>query len=130
MREVVTAILKKGDHILIVKRGRRVNTFKGKWSGISGRMEKSPLKSVIKEIEEETGIDAEHAQLLREGTPVYAKGEGFKFKVYPFLFEVESDNITLNWENKEYKWILPEKIDKYNTVPKLKEVIEEVFKEE
>jgi 8-oxo-dGTP pyrophosphatase MutT (NUDIX family) len=129
MREVVTAVLKKGDHILIVKRGRRVNTFKGKWSCISGRMEKTPMQSVLKEIEEETGIGKGNAYLKREGNPVLAEGEGFKFKVYPFLFEVESDNITLNWENKEYKWILPEEIDKYDTVPKLKEVIKEVLKE-
>jgi len=29
MREVVTAVLKKGDRILIVRRGHKVNTFKG-----------------------------------------------------------------------------------------------------
>jgi 8-oxo-dGTP diphosphatase len=127
MREVVTAILKKGDRILIVERGKRVNTFIGKWSGISGRMESTPLESVLREIEEETGIPAEHAALIREGSPIMAEGENFVFKVYPFLFEVKEENIRLNWENINYRWILPKDITRYKTVPKLKEVIEEVL---
>jgi 8-oxo-dGTP pyrophosphatase MutT (NUDIX family) len=68
MREVVTAILKRGDKILIVKRGKRVNTFIGKWSGISGRMESTPLESVLREIEEETGIPRERITLKKKGT--------------------------------------------------------------
>ncbi|KYK36101.1 MAG: NUDIX domain-containing protein [Theionarchaea archaeon] len=128
MKEVVTAILKRGEKILIVKRGNRVNTFIGKWSGISGRMERTPLESVLREIEEETGIPQEKVALIKEGNPICAKGENLEFKVYPFLFEVEEENIKLNWENIEYRWITPEKIRKYKTVPKLREVIEEVLK--
>jgi 8-oxo-dGTP pyrophosphatase MutT (NUDIX family) len=128
MREVVTAILKRGDKILIVKRGKRVNTFIGKWSGISGRMESTPLESVLREIEEETGIPRERITLKKEGNPIIAEGENFVFKVYPFLFEVEEKTIVLNWENTKYRWIVPEKIARYKTVPKLKDVIEEVLK--
>ncbi len=127
MREVVTAILKRGEKILIVKRGRRVNTFRGKWSGISGKMENTPLESMLKEIREETGISEDEVTLIREGDPILAEGEGVEFKVYPFLFEVNKDNIDLNWENIEYRWIKPEKVIEYKTVPKLKEVIEEVL---
>lgn len=127
MREVVTAVLKRGDKILIVKRGQRVNTFVGKWSCISGRMESTPLESILKEIQEETGIPPEQAALLKEGNPIIAEGENITFKVYPFLFEVKTENITLNWENVSYRWIEPHKIVNFSTVPQLKEVIEEVF---
>ncbi len=128
MREVATAVLKKDDKILIVKRGNRVDTFIGKWSCISGRIEKSPLESIIREIREETGIPQDRIKLVREGNPIFARGEGMEFKIYPFLFEVEEENVQLNWENVEYRWILPERIIKYRTVPRLKEVIEEVLK--
>jgi 8-oxo-dGTP pyrophosphatase MutT (NUDIX family) len=127
MKEVVTAILKKGSSILIVKRSQRVNTFVGKWSGISGRMESTPFESILREIQEETGISPNEVRLLKEGRPILAQGEAITFKVHPFLFEVKTKNITLNWENTEYKWIKPNKIVNYDTVPKLKEVIEEVF---
>ncbi len=128
MREVVTAILKRGDKILIVKRGQLVNTFIGKWSGISGRMENDPLESILREIREETGIPEDRITLKREGNPILAEGENYQFKIYPFLFETEEEKIQLNWENTEYRWIKPEKIVKYKTVPKLKDVIEEVLK--
>ena len=127
MREVVTAILKRDKKILIVKRGHLVNTFIGKWSGISGRMEGSPLESVVKEIEEETGIPEERVTLVKEGDPIIARGENLEFRIYPFLFEVKEEIIQLNWENTEYRWIKPEKITRYKTVPKLKEVIEAVL---
>jgi len=127
MREVVTAILRKGDKILIVKRGHLVNTFIGKWSGISGRMENTPLESVLQEIKEETGIPEEKVTLVKVGNPVEAEGENLKFKIYPFLFEVKEEKIQLNWENVEYKWINPQDITQYKTVPKLKEVLEEVL---
>ena len=129
MREVVTAILKNEDKILIVKRGKRVNTFRGKWSGISGRMESTPLESIKREVEEETGIPAEKATLIREGNPILAEGEGLEFKVYPFLYEVADKKITLNWENTEYRWIKPHEIKRYRTVPQLIDVIEEMLKE-
>jgi len=128
MREVVTAILKRGDKILIVKRGQLVNTFIGKWSGISGRMENDPLESILREIREETGIPEDRITLKREGNPILAEGENYQFKIYPFLFETEEEKIQLNWENTEYRWVKPEKIVKYKTVPKLKDVIEEVLK--
>lgn len=127
MKEVVTAILKRGNSILIVKRSHRVNTFVGKWSGISGRMESTPLESVLREIEEETGISPTDMTLLKEGKPILAQGEAITFKVYPFLFEVKTKTITLNWENTQFKWIRPDRIVNYDTVPKLREVIEEVF---
>jgi 8-oxo-dGTP pyrophosphatase MutT (NUDIX family) len=127
MREVVTAILKKDKKILIVKRGHLVNTFIEKWSGISGRMEGSPLKSILQEIKEETGIPEERVTLVKEGDPIIARGENLEFRIFPFLFEVKDENIQLNWENTEYKWITPEKITRYKTVPKLKEVIEAVL---
>ena len=127
MKEVVTAILKRGNSILIVKRSHRVNTFVGKWSGISGRMESTPLESVLREIEEETGISPTDMKLLKEGKPILAQGEAITFKVYPFLFEVKTKTITLNWENIQFKWIRPDRIVNYDTVPKLREVIEEVF---
>lgn len=127
MRDVVTAVLKRGDKILIVKRGDQVNTFKGKWSCISGRMESTPLYSVLKEIHEETGLSSDQVTLVKEGSILRAEGEDIHFKVHPFLFEVNCSGIQLNWENTEYRWILLEDITEYDTVPRLKETVESVL---
>ena len=81
----------------------------------------------MQEIKEETGIPEEKVTLVKVGNPVEAEGENLKFKIYPFLFEVKEEKIQLNWENVEYRWINPHDITKYKTVPKLKEVLEEVL---
>ena len=39
--------------------------------------------------------------------------------VHPFLFNVINPNVKLNWENEKYKWILPNEITSYSTVPQL-----------
>ncbi|MBU7014156.1 MAG: NUDIX domain-containing protein [Theionarchaea archaeon] len=127
MRDVVTAVLKKGERILLVKRGDLVNTFKGKWSCISGRMESTPLCSVLTEICEETGLSPNQITLVKEGTILQVAGEDLQFRVHPFLFEVNCNEIQLNWENTEFRWVLPEDLSEYDTVPKLKETVESVL---
>ena len=53
------------------------------------------------------------------------------WEVYTFLFELESsikkDEIEIDWEHIEYKWIKPEEIKTLNTVPKLKETLDSVL---
>jgi len=127
MIDVVTAVLKNGDKILILKRGDKVRTYKGKWACVSGYLEgnEGALERAYKEIEEETGLKREDVKLIKAGKPIefYDEKEKMNWRVHPFLFEVKRGNVKIDWEHTEYKWIHPEEIVKYETVPKLKEVI-------
>ena len=126
MIDVVTAVLKNGDKILILKRGDRVRTYKGKWACVSGYLEnEEALERAYKEIEEETGLKREDVKLIKAGKPIefYDEKEKMNWRVHPFLFGVKRGNVKIDWEHTEYKWIHPEEIVKYETVPKLKEVI-------
>ncbi|MDC0388030.1 hypothetical protein OAM17_01655 [Nitrosopumilus sp.] len=38
-------------------------------------------------------------------------------------FETKNGNITLNWENSEFKWILPKELKNYQTVPSLEKIL-------
>ena len=50
-REVVTAFLRARGKILIVRRSRKVGTYQGRWSGISGYLEDpTPHAQVLREI--------------------------------------------------------------------------------
>ena len=123
--KVVTSFIKKGEKILIVRRSNRVGSYRGKWSGISGYLEDEPLNQAIKEIEEETGIRKKDLILIREGTPLPVFDGEKKWLVYPFLFRVKEDiEPELDWENVEYKWIDPEDLDLFDTVPGLKDAYE------
>ena len=48
--------------------------------------------------------------------------------IYPYLFHIEARNkVKIGWEHKQFKWIKPEDIDKYDTMPKLKETLAQVL---
>ncbi len=115
---VVTVFLRKNGKILLVKRGEDVGSYRGKWSAISGYLEdNSPVEQAHREVLEETGLTAE---LLAQGQPLSVRYADVIWEINPFLFEVESDNeVELNWENTEYRWVSPEKIKELDTVPKL-----------
>jgi len=114
--EVVTAFLKMNDSILLLKRSDEVKTFKGRWAGVSGYLEKEdPVVQAKIEIKEETKLNG---KLLSEGKIVRTR-EGKKiWNVHPFLFEVDGEP-ELNWENDKYEWVQPNNIKDMRTVPKL-----------
>ncbi|RLF51112.1 MAG: NUDIX hydrolase [Thermoplasmata archaeon] len=127
MIDVVTAVLKNGDKILILKRGDKVRTYKGRWACVSGYLEENEgaLERAYIEIEEETGLKRDDVKLIKAGEPIefYDEKEKMSWRVHPFLFEAKRGDVKIDWEHTEYKWIYPEEIVKYETVPKLKEVI-------
>ncbi|KAF6242606.1 NUDIX hydrolase [Nitrosopumilus sp. b1] len=126
--KIVTSFLKNSDKILILRRSEKVKTMKGLWAGISGIIEKDevPLERAKIEIFEELGIKEEQIKLLKSideiriESPQYVNHE---WEIFPFLFEVNDPEIKLNWENSEYKWINPNEISNYKTVPSLEQVL-------
>jgi hypothetical protein len=52
---------------------------------------------------------------------------GVKWIVHPYLFRVRRPTIKIDWESVEARWILPGEMDKFDTVPMLKEALERVL---
>ncbi len=125
---MVTAFLRNGEDILILKRSPEVRSFPGHWAGVSGYLEddEDPLSRARLEIEEETGIT--EADLVRIGGVVFARGrQGPIWAVHPFLFDVDRREVSLDWEHAEHRWIRPEELEEFETVPKLTEALENVL---
>ncbi|MFW6041160.1 MAG: aconitase X swivel domain-containing protein [Thermoplasmatota archaeon] len=122
-QNVVTAFLRRNGKILLLKRSEEVGSFRGRWSGVSGYLEREdPIEQAEIEIEEETETDV---TLVKEGAPILARGEGKIWNIHPFLFDSKGE-IKLDWENVEYRWIKPVRIKNMKTVPKLWEAYESV----
>ncbi len=131
---VVTCFLLRrtpgGDEILLLRRSQEVGTYRGRWAGISGYLEKEPLAQAYAEIQEEAGLGKKDVRLLRAGEPlvvVDAAGDR-RWIVHPFLFEVSRpEKVQLDWEHVESRWIRPQEIRQYETVPQLAETLGRVY---
>jgi len=127
--KVITAFLVKDDKILLVKRSPEVGTYSGRWSAISGYLEKSPLQQAKTELREETGLSNEDFKLVKKGDFLKIKDRSKKrnWIVYPFRFKLVNEKpIKLNRENTEYRWVKPGKIRELKTVPNLEKTWERV----
>lgn len=128
---VVTSFLSRGGKVLILKRSSRVGSFPGRWAGISGYLEgrESPLRRAYAEIEEEAGVKKRDLKLIKKGREVSIPDEESSviWIVHPFLFELNLRRITLDWEHSEARWIEPQRISRYKTVPGLKLVLKSVI---
>ena len=129
-KHLVTCFLEHNNRILILKRSKRVGSYQGKWAGVSGYMKLSDIKQAFTEIEEETGLTQNDIILRNQGELIKVIDENLnrKWVIHPFLFHVKKiDNIKLDWEHTELKWIEPRKLTRYKTVPKLKEALDGVI---
>ncbi|OLL25997.1 Methylthioribose-1-phosphate isomerase [Neolecta irregularis DAH-3] len=141
IKRVVTSFIigrhNSGDDVklLLLQRSGKVNTYQGKWAGISGSIEEddvSPLERSYIEIEQETRLDRKDITLIISGLEMAIKDDNLdtEWHIYPFLFEMKDSqlvSITIDFEHSTYKWINPKDLSTYDTVPRLSETFARVY---
>ena len=133
--KVVTCFLLRrlpgGDEVLLLRRSQQVGTYRGRWAAVSGYLEEpDPLAQAYREIEEEAGLAHDDLTLLRAGEPlVVVDAEADRrWIVHPFLFEVRPDaRVRVDWEHTEARWVRPEEVSAFETVPQLTEALMSVY---
>ncbi|HET6517259.1 MAG TPA: NUDIX domain-containing protein [Nitrosopumilaceae archaeon] len=126
--KIVTSFITSNEKFLLLKRSQKVKSMKGLWAGVSGIIEKNeaPLQRAKIEIFEELGIKESQVKLLKNAEKMRVVSPQYKnheWEIFPFLFEVNNPDIKLNWENSEYRWIMPDELKNYKTVPNLDRVL-------
>lgn len=133
---VVTSFLLRqgqdGEEILLVRRSQRVRTYQGAWAGVSGYLEAgvTPVEQAYTELREEMGLDSSSVTLVKAGTPLLVEdgAQGLHWLVHPFLFTLHSQqDLRLDWEALEMRWVRPDDLRAYYTVPMLAEALAEVY---
>ncbi|MFX1449862.1 MAG: NUDIX domain-containing protein [Promethearchaeota archaeon] len=132
IKKVVTNFLRYNNKILILKRSSKVGTYQGKWAGISGYIEEDDLHPKMRakmEIFEETKLEEKDIKLIKEGMPleIIDNEKKILWIVHPFLWDVSTDKINIDWEHKTCKWIAPDKLENYETVPRLNDTLKRVL---
>ena len=129
-KNVVTCFLESRNEILILRRSQQVSTYQGRWAGVSGYIEQTADEQALVEIKEETSLGGEDLELIKKGEPLPIKDDelGVRWVVHPYLFHVKDrGKIKIDWEHRESKWIKPEEMDSYPTVPMLRETLARVL---
>jgi 8-oxo-dGTP diphosphatase len=131
-KKVVTCFLESDGEILVLRRSDRVGSYRGRWAGVSGYIEPENTadEQALTEIEEETGLSRTDIRLIRRGEPLTADDDqlGTRWIIHPYLFHIpDRHQIRLDWEHRESRWIKPDEIIDYQTVPQLKEALERVM---
>ena len=132
---VVTCFLLRrtaaGVEVLLLRRSQQVGTYRGRWAGVSGYVEEAdPLVQAYREVEEEAGLTREEVSLLQIGEPleVLDVEADRRWIVHPFLFEVRPNaEVLVDWEHTEARWVRPEEVFAFETVPQLAEALARVY---
>jgi len=126
---IVTSFIINDQKILLLKRSNQVKSMKCLWAGISGIIERgdeTPLSRAKIEIFEEVGIKEEDLKLLKSIQQLRIVSSQYKnhvWNIFPFLFKAKNPEIKLIWDNSEFKWIEPNEIKNYETVPELEKIL-------
>ena len=130
---VITVFIKYGDKILLLKRSDKVRTYQRKWNAVAGYLDElRPIREkILEEVKEELGISEDNISQIRIGKPYqFTDTKANKtWIVHPVLTELKNKpEIKLDWEHTEYKWIKPEELKEFETVPNLDKSLENTFK--
>ncbi|MCL2607170.1 MAG: DUF126 domain-containing protein [Methanomassiliicoccaceae archaeon] len=115
IRSVSSAVLVNGK-VLMLKRPDGARSFPGVWSLVAGKTEgdESIADAAAREIFEETGLRVKTPSASLD--PILVRENDVIWTVHPLLFIHDSEDVTLNRENLEYRWVLPHEIETMETV--------------
>ena len=129
---VINCVLKYKNKLLVVQRSESLNFYPGYWNGISGFLDdqRSINEKITDELREELGVLKTKIKSIKPG-PIFIQ-EAPKYNktwiVHPFLVEVKTDIIKLDWEARRYEWLTLAEIKKLKLLPGFDEVLERLFK--
>jgi ADP-ribose pyrophosphatase YjhB (NUDIX family) len=118
---VVTVFVAHKERILLLKRSAKVGSFKGHWATVTGYWDTfiSARKKAQEELQEELSLRKER-YTLKQGKHFRLTYDGHIWIIIPFLARCKTKpRIHLDWEHTAYRWILPEEMKEYKTLPKL-----------
>lgn len=130
---VMNCVVRYGRKILVVQRNSGMRLYPGYWNGVSGFLDdkRSFDEKVQDEIGEELGLKKKDIRSINMGKIFHQEAPKYKktWIVHPVLVEVNTDQITLDWEAEHYRWIFPGEAKKLNLLPGFDQVLKSFFKQ-
>lgn len=122
---IVNCVIENRSRILLLKRSQE-SKYPREWSGISGKVEENeePLETAFEQIKEQVGLGKDKIRLVKEVDPLKFTGGGRNWIIHMFLFKSKNREVEVSSKYTDHKWMSPRSIEKYDTVPKFKKILE------
>lgn len=109
-------VMNAKGQILILKRSPEKILFPNKWFVVAA----APLSKdddmefiALREVKDELGV---RGKIIRRGRNFEFSYQGEKWIIATFLAKITAEDLILNQEHTEMKWIEPEELKNYDTV--------------
>ena len=105
IKTVSIIVLNEKGKILALRRSENKKWYPKMWDIISGKFEKSesPDDCFKRELFEETGISI--FRNIKKENPYIYKESGREWLVHPYCCQTGSEDVRLNSEHSDYKWM-------------------------
>jgi len=130
---VITVFVVYDHQVLLLKRSKKVRTYKQKWNTIAGYLD-DPNQSIKEKMLEELN---EEVNITKDTIEQFIFGKRYQFTdttaektwiVHPTkVILKEKPVIHLDWEHTTFRWIHPKEITRFDTVPMLKKSLSAVI---
>ena len=127
---VVTVFLYRRGKVLLLRRSDRVSTYRGRWAGVAGYLERHPVEQARLELKEEVGVSGEDVALQGIGSPLLVRDPSVEkpWLVFTFLFRLKDGvRLTTDWETAAAEWVPPAEVARRDTVPGLADGLARVW---
>jgi len=127
---VINCVLKYKNKILVVQRSKNLNFYPGCWNGISGFLDNHRTfdQKVRDELQEELGIPKSKIKKITLGEIFDQEAPRYKktWVVHPVLVDVTTNNIVLDREARNYRWLTLPEVKKLKLLPGFDIVLEKL----
>jgi 8-oxo-dGTP diphosphatase len=128
---VAYGVVIKNNKYLLTQRTEPTKTdypFEGYWQVPGGGLEfgESPEETVVRELREELGVDVEVVKLIPNVFTIKGKKWQGVFLSYLCKLRDETDEIVINSEATDYRWVSLEDVKSLQCLPSTEEVLKAV----
>ncbi len=124
---VINCVLKYKGRLLLVQRSKGMKLYPSYWNGLSGFLDdnKSLKEKVFQELKEEVGLNEKDILSIKIGK-IFDQDEP-KYKktwiVHPVLVIIKRNEIKLDWEAQDYRWVSLKEIKEMKLLPGFDDVL-------
>ena len=128
---VVNCVVRFKDKILLVKRSGGMKFYPNYWNGISGFLDDDQTieEKVMEELTEELGIEEDDIVSMEKGGIIEYEDSAYKktWLIHPVLVDLDTDDVKIDWEAREFKWVTKEELNNFELLPGFDKVAESLF---